>query len=96
MNLKRRHLSESQRAMVANSLANLPVGRNWYNSANLRNNVSQSDAATMLQVSPRSVATAAMVERDAPAEVADAWIERMRGKTRKQPHSETLPAEEKI
>jgi len=38
-NLNRRHLSETQRAVIAETLANMPVGRNWNsNSANLPNN----------------------------------------------------------
>ena len=74
LNLNRRHLSESQRAMVAASLANLVVGGKETNSANLQNcaPVSRSSAAEILQVSPRSVATASKVERSAPAEVVEA------------------------
>lgn len=77
LNLKRRHMTESQRAMVALSLANIQLGQFAGNqhkpSANLQTpQVSQSQAADMLQVSPRSVATAAKVEREAPAEVAEA------------------------
>jgi hypothetical protein len=37
----------------------MPVGRNWDNYANLRNKnpqISQTEAATLLNVSPRSVA----------------------------------------
>lgn len=73
LNLRRRHLSESQRAMVAASLANMRQGERTdvEPSANLQK-VSQSQAADILQVSPRSVATAAKVERDAPVEVVDA------------------------
>ena len=39
-NLHRRHLTESQRAVIAAKLANMPVGRNWKNSnsANLPDN----------------------------------------------------------
>ena len=39
-NLHRRHLTESQRAVIAAKLANMPVGRNWRNSnsANLPDN----------------------------------------------------------
>ncbi len=77
--MKRRHLTESQRAMIAANLANMPRGGDRpsasdsnFDSANLhiRKEVSQSDAAEMLQVSPRSVATAAKIEREAPEEVA--------------------------
>jgi len=76
---KRRHLSESQRAAVAVRLANIPRGgvRQGQNtaasqSANLQSEVSQTKAAELLQVSPRSVATAARIERDAPPEVFQA------------------------
>ena len=75
LNLNRRHLSESQRAMVAANLANMPLGGASYRCANLRtegSNVSQDDAADLLQVSRRSVQTAAKVERTAPAEVVEA------------------------
>ena len=60
--------------MVAASLANMVVGGKETNSANLQNCplVSQSSAAELLQVSPRSVATAAKVERSAPSEVVEA------------------------
>ena len=58
LNLRRRHLNESQRALVAARLANLGVGRP--NPANLQN-ISQPDAAKLLHVSARSVASAAQV-----------------------------------
>ena len=73
LNLNRRHLSESQRAMVAASLANLSHGqRADYQDAQICASVTQDDAADMLQVSRRSVQTAAKVERTAPAEVVEA------------------------
>lgn len=64
-NLHRRHLNESQRAVIASRLANMQLGDNQYNkgSANLH---SQSDAAVMMNVSPRTVATVKSIERDAP------------------------------
>ena len=65
--------------MVAASLANMPrggirEGQNTFaaQTANLHTEVSQTQAAELLQVSPRSVATAAKVERTAPAEVVEA------------------------
>jgi len=53
LNLKRRHLNESQRAMVAAALANMVVGGKETNSANLQNcsPVSQSETARNQAVS---------------------------------------------
>jgi hypothetical protein len=69
-------LSESQRAAVALRLANMPQGARTdiQPCANLRNvkPISQPEAADMLQVSRRSVQTAARIERDAPPEVFQA------------------------
>jgi len=59
----------SQRAMIAAGLANLEHGQraDRARDANLHlSPVTRDQAAEMLQVSPRSVATAAMVEREAP------------------------------
>ena len=62
LNLHRRHLTESQRAMVAAKLANMKAGDNQHGRANLHDHaVSKSEAATLLQVSPRSVANARTV-----------------------------------
>jgi hypothetical protein len=70
LNLKRRHLDESQRAMVASTLANMPPHRPDDKSANLR--TSQAKAAKRLTVSPRSVSAAKAVRRDAIPDVVDA------------------------
>lgn len=72
LNLHRRHLSEAQRAMVAAKLANMVVGGKEANSANLRNSVSQATAASMLNVSERSVTSAKKVIDSAPKEIAKA------------------------
>ena len=71
LNLHRRHLSESQRGMVAASIANLSNGQKT-SSANLQSTpVTQTEAAEMLNVSPRTVASAAKVkEQGAPDVVA--------------------------
>lgn len=67
LNLERRHLDESQRAIVAAKLANMNVGGDGSNqheksnSANLQNSTSQSEAADMLNVSTRSVSSAKKV-----------------------------------
>ncbi len=66
--LQEGHLSESQRAMVAAKLANLPAHRPPDKSANLQ--TSQARAAEMLNVSERTVASAVRVMdllRDATA-----------------------------
>ena len=68
-NLHRRHLNESQRAMIADKLANLPQGAPKKNkSANLRISVSQEEAAKMLSVSRRSVQNASKLLKEADAE----------------------------
>jgi N6-adenosine-specific RNA methylase IME4 len=75
-NLKRRHLSESQRAMVAAKLANLEDGQRADRSANLPTSpVTQSTAATMLNVSERTVRAAKEVQREAVPELV-AKVER--------------------
>ena len=79
LNLKRRHLTESQRAMVAAKLANLTEGRPKKDegapligeTAQI-SAVSQSDAARALNVSRGSVQNAVAVQRDAIPEVQKA------------------------
>lgn len=64
LNLHRRHLTESQRAMVAGRLANLPNGiRADRSSANLQSvpPITQPHAAEQLNVSSRSVTSARQV-----------------------------------
>jgi len=67
-----RHLNESQRGMVAAKLETLKQGRP-NKDANLHDlQVSRSDAADMLNVSPRTVAAASKVQAEAPTEVIHA------------------------
>ena len=68
-NLKRRHLNESQRAMIAARLANMQEGRPRKTAS--FDAVSQSDAATMLNVSRPSVQRAKAVQENAPTETED-------------------------
>ena len=80
LNLHRRHLTESQRAMVAAKVASLPAGgiRQGQNTtasqtANLQfEGVTRAAAAEMLNVSERSVNTAKKIERDAEPEIVEA------------------------
>lgn len=67
-NLKRRHLNESQRAMVAAAIETIRApGRPEENDANLHN-IPRADAARRVNVSVRSVASAAAVrENGVPA-----------------------------
>jgi len=62
-NVHRRHLTESQRAMVAARIASLPVGANQHASIEAP---SQSKAADMMNVSRASVQRAAIVARESP------------------------------
>jgi hypothetical protein len=64
LNLRRRHLTESQRAMVASKLATVPRGANQHAQICAP---SQERAAEMLNVSRRAVQTAKLVqERGTP------------------------------
>ncbi len=67
-NLKRRHLDESQRAMVAARLANLGPG----NPANLPGSMSQDEAAKSLNISTRSLRTAKAVQNSGVPELVHA------------------------
>lgn len=87
LNIHRRHLTESQRAMAAAKLANMPAHRPA-KSANLPTSalslpsfeqpapkpapVSQAEAARMLNVSERNLRTAKKVQEAAPQEVVSA------------------------
>lgn len=71
-NLRRRHLSESQRAMVAAKLANLGDGQRSDHAAQTCAPVTQDTAAQMLNVSPRSVETARQVQSQAVPELSAA------------------------
>lgn len=78
-NLKRRHLDESQRAFVAAKLANIGHGgdRSSEQAANLPLEtaeskpaaVTQADAARLLNVSPRSVRSAKVVQETGTPEI---------------------------
>jgi len=67
-NMHRRHLDESQRAVIAARIANMPLGGALYRSANLptENHISQSDVAKMFNVSERTIRSVKAVERDVP------------------------------
>jgi len=62
-NLHRRHLNETQRAVIAARLANMPK---HLHKTDMQICISQPQAADMLNVSPRTVATVKAIERDAP------------------------------
>jgi len=73
LNLHRRHLNESQRAIVASRLANMRQGERTdiEPSANLPNVISQAEAAKMLNVSERMVRTVKAIEREAPERLSE-------------------------
>jgi ParB-like nuclease domain len=70
LNLQRRQLNESQRAMIAAKLADMPAHRPTDKPANLR--TSQSEAAAKLNVSERAVFSAVTVRDHATPELARA------------------------
>jgi hypothetical protein len=69
LNLRRRHLSESQRAMVAANIATLPKGANQHAQVCAP---TQTEAADMLNVSRRTVQAAAKVRDEAVPELVEA------------------------
>lgn len=70
-NLRRRHLSTSQRAMIANRMATLRQGERKADRQNCPSGASQAEAAEALDVSERSVKAARTVqEKGTAAEVA--------------------------
>lgn len=69
-NLHRRHLSESQRAMVAARLAKLPRGANQHRQICLSR--TQPEAAELLNVSPRTVKSARVVQQQGVPALVDA------------------------
>ncbi|WP_422136553.1 hypothetical protein [Endozoicomonas sp. ALD040] len=69
LNLHRRHLSESQRAMVASKVANRLVGQ--FNSANLQNCKTTDEAAELFNVSERSIYSAKTVRRQGIPELIE-------------------------
>ncbi|MBX3288390.1 MAG: hypothetical protein KF855_03500 [Acidobacteria bacterium] len=72
LNLHRRHLNESQRAMVANRLANLEKGANQHTSIDVCTTpISQSQAAEMMKVGVASVQRAREVETQGIPEMVE-------------------------
>lgn len=69
LNLKRRHLNESQRALVAANIATLPKGANQHASIEAP---SQQVAAELLNVSRSAVQRAAKVREEAAPELLNA------------------------
>ena len=73
MNLVRRHLNESQRALVATQITTMRQGErtDLEPSANLQK-VSQAKASELLNISPRSISDAKKVKAEAQPEVINA------------------------
>jgi hypothetical protein len=72
LNLKRRHLNESQRAVIASKLANMRQGERT-DLVQICTRLSLEQAAELLNVGRRTVAQVKAVERAAP-EVAAVWL----------------------
>jgi len=89
-NLHRRHLNESQRAMVAARIAKLKVGNPTFGRTSIASNesigqhteISQEKAATMLNVSRPTVTRAAQILKlGSPAQIADVDVGKARVST---------------
>jgi len=67
-NIRRRHLTESQRAMIASELAKLGLGANQHQEGASIDapSVKQNQAADMMQVSRAYVQRARQVQENAP------------------------------
>lgn len=64
LNLNRRHLNESQRAMIGAKLANMQVGDNQHGQPNWSNHISQKDASDKLNVGLNSIKRAKQVQKE--------------------------------
>lgn len=107
LNLHRRHLSESQRGMVAAKIANMPAHRPALNPANLPPSLegmkpdqqpaftSQASAAEMLNVSERTVRAAVKVRDEAAPELVRA-VESGKVSVSAAADVATLPKEEQV
>jgi hypothetical protein len=73
LNLHRRHLSESQRGVIAGKIADLEAHRPEENNcADLRtSHISQPEAAKLLNVSRRSVQNVRRIMREAPEKIPE-------------------------
>ncbi len=72
LNLSRGHLSESQRAMVAAKLETIPHGGDRKSDQDANLHLDRQQAATTLNVSPRTVASAKKVADEAAPELLQA------------------------
>jgi N6-adenosine-specific RNA methylase IME4 len=70
LNLMRRHLDESQRAVIASRMANMPAYRPSNKSANMPT-LSQPEAAALFNVSERMIRTVKAIEREAPERIPE-------------------------
>lgn len=95
LNLKRRHLSESQRAMVAAKLANLSDGQRADQAAQICAAVTQNEAADMLNVSRRTVQTAKAVQEQGAPELVQA-VETGKVSVSAAADIATLPKQEQV
>jgi N6-adenosine-specific RNA methylase IME4 len=64
LNLNRRHLNESQRAMIGARLANMKIGDNQYGQPNWSNQISQKDASEKLNVGLNTIKRAKQVQKE--------------------------------
>lgn len=78
LNLRRRHLDESQRAVVAARVANMTksdagklYGRGMDSIGKSAEAISQAEAAELFNVSERMIRTVKAIEREAPERLAD-------------------------
>jgi ParB-like chromosome segregation protein Spo0J len=95
-NLHRRHLNESQRAIVAASVANLQKGANQYTKED--GSIDRSKAAAMFNVSEKSVQRAAEVVKKAAPELVEQVrqgelrVGKLTSKVLKKPHAQQIEA----
>jgi hypothetical protein len=93
-NLHRRHLNESQRAVIAATVANLQKGANQYTKED--GSIDRSKAAAMFNVSEKSVQRAAEVVKKAAPQLVDQVrqgslrVGKLTGKVLKKPHAEQI------